>query len=74
MTKTGRNDPCPCGSGKKYKHCCLKKDEAAEHEALAAISQATQERGGSRPRFADLVKIADRLAAQYEDDGAPRTH
>lgn len=21
----GRNDPCPCGSGKKYKHCCLKK-------------------------------------------------
>ncbi len=21
--KVGRNDPCPCGSGKKYKHCCL---------------------------------------------------
>ena len=21
--KRGRNDPCPCGSGKKYKHCCL---------------------------------------------------
>jgi len=21
----GRNDPCPCGSGKKYKQCCLKK-------------------------------------------------
>ena len=20
--KLGRNDPCPCGSGKKYKHCC----------------------------------------------------
>jgi len=20
--KTGRNDPCPCGSGKKYKKCC----------------------------------------------------
>ena len=20
--KTGRNDPCPCGSGKKYKRCC----------------------------------------------------
>ena len=26
--KAGRNDPCPCGSGKKYKKCCLKKDEA----------------------------------------------
>jgi len=23
--KVGRNDPCPCGSGKKYKHCCGKK-------------------------------------------------
>ncbi|MBU3145233.1 SEC-C metal-binding domain-containing protein [Clostridium sp. CF012] len=23
-TKIGRNDPCPCGSGKKYKNCCLK--------------------------------------------------
>lgn len=22
--KIGRNDPCPCGSGKKYKKCCLK--------------------------------------------------
>ena len=22
MRKTGRNDPCPCGSGKKYKSCC----------------------------------------------------
>lgn len=25
--KVGRNDPCPCGSGKKYKKCCLKKKE-----------------------------------------------
>lgn len=23
--KIGRNNPCPCGSGKKYKNCCLKK-------------------------------------------------
>ncbi|HCS1330106.1 TPA: SEC-C domain-containing protein, partial [Salmonella enterica] len=21
--KVGRNDPCPCGSGKKFKQCCL---------------------------------------------------
>ncbi len=26
--KIGRNDPCPCGSGKKYKHCCLGKAAA----------------------------------------------
>jgi SEC-C motif len=27
--KTGRNDACPCGSGKKYKQCCLMKEQAA---------------------------------------------
>ena len=26
--KIGRNDPCPCGSGKKYKNCCMLKNEA----------------------------------------------
>jgi hypothetical protein len=27
--KPGRNDPCPCGSGKKYKHCCLNSGAAS---------------------------------------------
>jgi len=31
----GRNDPCPCGSGRKYKQCCLAKDEAKERAARA---------------------------------------
>lgn len=26
MKKLARNSPCPCGSGKKYKHCCIHKD------------------------------------------------
>lgn len=37
--RPGRNDPCHCGSGKKYKQCCLAKDETADraaHEKLAA--------------------------------------
>ncbi len=25
VVKIGRNDPCPCGSGKKYKKCCIDK-------------------------------------------------
>ena len=29
-TKVGPNDPCPCGSGKKYKKCCMQKDKMAE--------------------------------------------
>jgi len=33
MNNIGRNDPCPCGSNKKYKKCCLiKKDEALKQE------------------------------------------
>ena len=30
--KVGPNDPCPCGSGKKYKKCCMQKDKEAGME------------------------------------------
>ena len=30
--KAGPNDPCPCGSGKKYKKCCMQKDKASGME------------------------------------------
>jgi predicted O-linked N-acetylglucosamine transferase (SPINDLY family) len=32
-TKISRNDPCPCGSGKKYKQCCLKMESTGEAQA-----------------------------------------
>jgi len=32
--KTGRNDPCPCGSGKKYKNCCMKKEKEEKKEKI----------------------------------------
>ena len=45
MAKPGRNDPCPCGSGNKYKKCCLAKEEAAARdrhvEAQARRDQST---------------------------------
>ncbi len=31
--KIGRNDPCPCGSGKKYKQCCINKPKAPKFKA-----------------------------------------
>ena len=37
--RPGRNQPCHCGSGKKYKQCCLPKDEAAEAEARAKAAE-----------------------------------
>jgi len=39
MAKPGRNDPCPCGSGQKYKRCCLTKDQEAESAALKAAAE-----------------------------------
>src|SRR3954464_9977117 len=42
--RPGRNQPCHCGSGRKYKHCCLEKDdvEAADARAKAAAEAAAQ--------------------------------
>lgn len=34
MQKTGRNEPCPCDSGKKYKHCCGKLESQEDPNAL----------------------------------------
>ena len=42
--RTGRNAPCPCGSGRKYKVCCLRANREAEHarylEQQAALAEA----------------------------------
>jgi len=46
MAKTGRNEPCPCGSGKKYKACCLDQDRAvraaSEARGVAFLSSKSQ--------------------------------
>ncbi len=41
--RPGRNEKCHCGSGKKYKHCCLDKDEAAAREERAKKAKAEAE-------------------------------
>ncbi|MFO7847250.1 MAG: SEC-C metal-binding domain-containing protein [Balneolaceae bacterium] len=35
--KINRNDPCHCGSGKKYKNCCMEKDESGFSSKLGMI-------------------------------------
>jgi hypothetical protein len=49
----GRNDPCHCGSGKKYKNCCLDKDEA---KARKARTQAEAAAGKEEAGAADAPK------------------
>ena len=40
LKNTKRNDPCPCGSGRKYKKCHLEADEGAQHAATQAAKAA----------------------------------
>ena len=39
MAKIGRNDPCPCGRGRKFKRCCLGKQQTAGTN-LTEVQQA----------------------------------
>ncbi|MBD9361783.1 tetratricopeptide repeat-containing sulfotransferase family protein [Methylomonas fluvii] len=41
--KFGRNDRCPCGSGKKYKACCLKQAEAASRPVKPSVDDALKQ-------------------------------
>ena len=48
MGKIGRNDPCPCGSGKKYKHCHLKQENIA-------VSTTANSKAITKISFSDLL-------------------
>lgn len=53
----GRNDPCPCGSGKKYKKCCLGQDAASEkvNKPIFRFEPGSYGgRGGYMPSLANL--------------------
>lgn len=56
MAKVGRNDPCPCGSGKKYKRCCLERDQEAER---ALRSPATDRKAEAQDLAFDAWEILD---------------
>jgi hypothetical protein len=62
VNSVGRNDPCPCGSGRKFKKCCLGKS-AAESGAFTAEERrsALNEvfRFSARPEFAEDQQVAD---------------
>ncbi len=79
MQKTGRNDPCPCGSGKKYKQCCLPKDAAA---ASPPLPTPTPKPIHPRPeqlnlladlfnsgRHAEMAALGQDLTRQFPESG-----
>jgi tetratricopeptide (TPR) repeat protein len=67
MAKIGRNDLCLCGSGKKYKKCCLAGDETAARAARPAQPAAVPER---RPSLASYLQEHDELDELTEASNA----
>jgi tetratricopeptide (TPR) repeat protein len=61
MAKVGRNDPCPCGSGKKYKRCC-----GADPSIAAVAGAATAPPLGGRGAMERAMAEVGRLLADRE--------
>jgi SEC-C motif len=61
VARLGRNEPCRCGSGRKYKRCCLDKDEL---EARVAFAKALAESPEPSPDAA----TASRRAPKHETE------
>lgn len=57
--KTGQNDPCPCGSGKKYKNCCLGKNGFSDE-------QTAMEMRGTPNLATDALNDMRRIAGDRE--------
>ena len=63
MGKIGRNDPCPCGSGKKHKKCCLETEQVVQgldDEQLATLERVI----GEDPAYLESVdELSNRVVA-----------
>lgn len=64
--KIGRNDPCRCGSGKKYKHCCLPGYAPSIEQVWARQHEESDRLTREITRFA-LRKFGDRLYEAWQD-------
>src|ERR1043166_3625381 len=71
LPDVGRNEPCPCGSGRKYKKCCLETRDAAianDPVMVAAVDRAIEE-----DDWAPLYGLMD-AAMEVFDRGRPLEH
>src|SRR5699024_1794406 len=57
MEKIGRNDPCHCGSGKKYKKCCMEKDSQSTDTHPTTKTQKTpKDKAHNKVKMMDLYE------------------
>lgn len=66
MSKIGRNSPCPCGSGKKYKRCCLAHDETCRTQPQEQADAKALAVGWLKEHHGEAVKNA--LAHSFPSD------
>jgi methionyl aminopeptidase len=72
-SKVGRNDPCPCGSGLKYKRCCMDKLKEPEGSDRLAESYARKHRIRVKTeKEIEAIRRAGRLVVATLDLVAPR--
>jgi len=64
--KVGRNDPCPCGSGLKYKKCCLGKDTSANRDPGALYAQRYKIRLKEKGDIEGIRKAGQLVLATFE--------
>ncbi len=67
MGSVGRNDPCPCGSGKKYKQCCLKREREAEMRLQAQASARAEDETAAHEAAAWLRGYSPLMAASLSE-------
>ena len=81
MSKISRNDPCPCGSGKKYKKCCGLKEQQARRPRLSSpvslLTRAAAEKGSPMAFARKVFKVLTNTArtpepSSGEPSAAPR--
>ena len=70
--KTGRNDPCPCGSGKKYKKCCLTKHEEVRRSIPTDQLKEMEKRAALREKLDKQMKRGFEMIFSQEFDKAGR--
>jgi hypothetical protein len=58
MTKISRNDPCPCGSGKKFKKCCLGKELESQRKPITYHDHCLEVVTSLRPKILQFIKKA----------------
>ena len=66
--KVGRNDPCPCGSGKKYKQCCLGKHETARQTKNLAETENLKAMQKEQEKLIKRIEKAFGLLGSHKYD------